>query len=151
MIKEEVKKLFEKFSKGEISGLGFDKAYELIQELHKKIGIHQQTKQDFVQEFAKLDFDGDEKVTERELINYELRQLYYQEILLIGICWIGQCIDTNTIDPKTKQRILQGVEDKPDKDGNTFYPWFEVTYLGEPICINEYGTDIASGPNTHVM
>ena len=44
-------------------------------------------------EFAKLDFDGDEKVTLQEMMNFELRRLCQEEILLVGICWVGHCID----------------------------------------------------------
>lgn len=67
----------------------------------KETNHNPQSKQDFIQEFAKLDFDGDEKVSLQELINYELRMLYRKEILLIGICWVGRCIgpETLVIDP----------------------------------------------------
>jgi Ca2+-binding EF-hand superfamily protein len=106
-IKREIHKLFEKATDGGRSTeLDFNKAYKLIQELHKTTGTHPQTKEDFIQEFAKLDFDGDEKVTEEELINYELRQLYCQEILLIGICWVGHTINEHTKDPTSKECIL---------------------------------------------
>ena len=36
-------------------------------------------------------------------------------------------------------------------DESTFYPWFELNHLGQPICLNEYATHIASGSNTHVI
>ena len=105
-IKDKVSKLWESYAKAETE-IGYDAAYRLTEALHKEIGTHAQTKEDFVQEFAKLDFDGDEKVTKDELVNYELRQLYCQEILLIGICWIGYTVTDETPDPdKVTEKIL---------------------------------------------
>ena len=43
-------------------------------------------------------------------------------------------------------KIKPSLEDK-----TTYLPWFELNHLGQPICLNEYATEIASGPNTHII
>lgn len=40
---------------------------------------------------------------------------------------------------------------KQGEDESEYFPWFELDFLGQPICINEYATDIASGENTHII
>ena len=47
LIKEETTRLFDVYTRGENDELSFEKAYELLQELHKKTGTRAQTKQDF--------------------------------------------------------------------------------------------------------
>ena len=44
------------------------------------------------------------------------------------------------------------IDNLKGKDGSPFVPYYELTYYGQPICINEYATEIAAqGPNTHVI
>ena len=113
------------------------------------MGNAEQTKEQFQDSFSKLDFDGDEQVTLEEMINYEMSRIYRQELLMVGICWIGRCLDPDVTQHKN---IMEGkYEDKPSFDGTSYYPWFELNHIGQPICINEYATSIAEGQNTHVI
>ena len=82
--------------------------------------------------------------------NYEIDRLERQELLLVGLCWIGRSLDP---DNGKHKAIMEGKYEakRSAVDGSEFYPWFELNHLGQPICLNEYATDIASGPNTHVM
>ena len=36
-------------------------------------------------------------------------------------------------------------------DDSIFYPQFELSHKGEPVCINEYAARIAQGKSTHVI
>ena len=77
------------------------------------------------------------------MINYVMECLERQEILLIGIVWIGH---TLTPDIYAHQQIIEDIgvkEFKSDIDGSSYYRRFELNHLGQPICINEYSTRIA--------
>ena len=52
--------------------------------------LNEQTKSKFTDDFARLDFDGDDDVTLTEMIRYEQARLQYQQLFLAGICWIGR-------------------------------------------------------------
>ena len=51
------------------------------------------TQETFDQEFAKLDFDGDGEISMAEMLNFIDRRLNRQELLLIGVYWIGHCLN----------------------------------------------------------
>ena len=73
---------------------------------------------------------------------------------MISIVWIG-----HTLNPVYHFDILESLVKgnfvKNGHDGSinypTIYPWFELTCQGEPICINEYATRIASEKCNYVI
>ena len=51
------------------------------------------TQETFDEEFARLDYDGDEEISLQEMINFIEKRLNRQELLLFGVYWIGHCIN----------------------------------------------------------
>ena len=68
-----------------------------------------------------------------------------ERILLIGIYWIGFTINEygdlqdHLKDSKDAKENGFNVTEEGD-DGSVFVPHYEMTSLGQPICINEYAT-----------
>ena len=99
-----------------------------------------------------LDLDGDDQISLDEMLIFENNRQKIKEILLIGIYWIGHYLT-----PEADMDILSYFKDKiPIEslgvDDSEFFPQYELTHLGQPICINEYATEIAAqGPQTHVI
>ena len=84
------------------------------------------------------------------MTNFELRRLFKKEILLVGICWVGHCIDPIL---QRNEKIIKGKIERSQtvEFGSDFYPWFELNHLGQSICLNEYATNIALGKHTHII
>ena len=51
------------------------------------------TQEHFEEELATLDFDGDEEISMAETVNFIHKRLNRQELLLIGVYWIGHCLN----------------------------------------------------------
>ena len=67
-------------------------------------------------------------MTLEEMINYEMKRIETQELLLVGICWVGHCLDLNLTQHRN---IIEGkYEYKPSLDDSSYYPWFEVNHIG---------------------
>ena len=88
-----VKAVFDEYikSKGQI-GLDFNQAFECSNKIATQLGEPKLSKREFKDVFAKLDFDGNEEVELEEMINYVTECLERQEILMIGIVWIGHTL-----------------------------------------------------------
>ena len=96
-------------------------------------------KQQVIEELAKLEEKAD--IFEEEKLKGERFGVF-----AIGIVWIGHTLNT---DIDKHNDILKRLRvTKPDPD---YVQWYELTSLGEPICVNEYATSIASRPSTHVL
>ena len=119
---------------------------------HKARGEY--TLEEFNKDYEKLDWDADDKVTFKEIKSFGFDRPEAQEKLVVSIVWIG-----HTLNPEYHSDILKNLVRgnfvKKGKDGSTMYPtiypWFELTCQGEPICVNEYATRIASDRFTHVI
>ena len=53
------------------------------------------TKGEFKKCIAKIDFDGDELITLKEMLDFVSKTIYRQEIMMVGIYWIGWSVDPN--------------------------------------------------------
>ena len=119
------------------------------------------TKELFEEEFAKLDFNADKLVSLSDLKKHGMLKREQQENLAIGIVWIGHTLNPCYLPHRTILDKLITYEENHENTGRTdesrhsdessFYPWFELNQLGEPICLNEYTCRIATGSNTHVI
>ena len=71
--------------------------------------------------------------------------------LLVGIYIVGHTLsDMHGEDKKILKKKGLYIEEE-GADGSKFENHYELTNAGQPICINEYATRIAEGPNTHVL
>ena len=68
-------------------------AYNCINDIFEELGEQPITESEFNKLQAAIDFDGDEKFTLKEVKDFISRFINRQEILLIGIYWIGWSID----------------------------------------------------------
>lgn len=108
------------------------------------------THEKFEQEFAKLDYDGDEEITMVEMANFIQKRLYRQELLLIGVYWIGHCL--NPKEEQHKHKIKKMLTRKySDIDQTRIHPWYEINVEGYPSCLNDHLIQVANGENTHVL
>ena len=101
--------------------------------------------------FAKLDCDGDEKISLSEMVEFEQERRKGDSKLLVAIHWIGHTIsDQYTADEKILEQkdLLVKAE---GTDGSEFTNQYELTNSGHAVCINEHATHIAEGKNTHVI
>ena len=99
---------------------------------------------------ASFDENGDGEMDLMEMIEFENDRQKIKSLLAVGICWIGFHLTPSADMAVIKENKL--VATHTGEDGSEFYPHYELTSKGEPICINEYATKIASqGPNTHVI
>ena len=74
-----------------------------------------------------------------------------EETLAIGIAWIGHKLLAD-YEPHKRILAMHGVSlPATSPDDTDFYPQYELTIFGQPICLNEYATSIATGPSTHVL
>ena len=105
VVKAEMTTLFKEIAKDK-EELTEKEAYELSVKLRERLNRPKISVVEFREEFAKIDYDGDGKLTLKELIDCEVRQLFRKDLLLIGICWIGRCVDDETTDPHTGLPIL---------------------------------------------
>lgn len=69
--------------------------------------------------------------------------------LLVGIFWIGHTLQADKfLELKKFGLFHEGLGD----DNSSFYPQYELSKDGKPICINERASKIASaGPHTLVL
>ena len=68
-----------------------------------------------------------------------------KSLLVVGIYWVGF-----QLTPSADMVLIK--ENKMIYDENGFTPQYELTCRGEPICINEYATEIGNaGSHTHVI
>ena len=80
-----------------------------------------------------------------------------REDLVIGIAWIGHTLGPEYALHKNiiKEAIRFKEESKPEVSAlenlQENYPWFELTHLGEPICLNERLCKLSSGKGVHVL
>lgn len=110
--------------------------------------------------FAKLDCDGDEKISLSEMVEFEHERRKGDSKLLVAIHWIGHTIldpcgsESNSLKYTADEKILDqnGLLIKAEgTDGSKFANQYELTNSGHAICINEHATHIAEGENTHVI
>ena len=80
------------------------------------------------------------------------------ENLVIGIAWIGHTLDPHyaphrkIIDEKVSFKEKNDAEASSiGCDDSDIYPWFELTYLGEPICMNEHLCELSAGERINVL
>ena len=92
--------------------------------------------------FSKIDFNDDKKVSYDEIMAQGMHQRI-EENLVIGIAWIGHTLDPH-YNPHRKiidEAVIYEESESDDSDyfseQTKIYPWYELTYLGEPICLNE--------------
>ena len=64
---------------------------KILQELHDK----KMTAEVFDREFARLDYDGDAMISQKEMVDFIYERLNRQEVLLVGVYWIGYCLNPN--------------------------------------------------------
>ena len=108
------------------------------------------TREKFEEEYAKLDFDGDEEISMTEMTNFIQKRLYRQELLLIGVYWIGHCF--NPKEEQHKQELKRKLTRTYSKvDQTKIHPWYEINVEGYPTCLNEHLIQVAKGKNTHVL
>ena len=73
------------------------------------------------------------------------------ELLLIGICWVGQKLQCGyKVHTDITEKLGSLIWPKGTDDSD-YLPYYELTSLGEPICLNEYATRIAGNEATHVI
>ena len=77
------------------------------------------------------------------MINYTIECLEQQEILLVGIIWIGHTLQSDMYSHKQIMDEIGIKEIKSEIDGSEYFPRFELNHLGQAICINEYSARIA--------
>ena len=81
------------------------------------------------------------------MIDFEHYRQKGNDVLAVGIYWIGHLL-TPTRNPELLEEVMEQPVDKIDNlkgiDGSPFVPHYELTYYGQPICINEYATEIAA-------
>ena len=80
--------------------------------------------------------------------NFVTDCLDHQDIMLISIVWIGYLLNPKYEEHEVliQQKCTPEVSEAVD-----YYPQFELTCLGEAICLNEYATRIARGHHTNVL
>ena len=127
------------------------------------------TRQEFEAEYGKLDHDDDGFIDMAEVKRYGLDEAALVEHLGIGIVWVGYSLNPNyqqhksilkdlikCPEAKVEAEVISSNPNEEDQlipeDKSSFYPWTELTYKGEPICINEYATRIAkTSESAHVI
>ena len=85
---------------------------------------------------------------------FETDRLNKAEDLVIAIYWIGYHIRSETIQKDLfLQNYFRSKNLYPDSNStdSKFFEHFELTFDGQPICLNEYATWIAEESNTHVI
>ena len=95
--------------------------------------------------------NNDEEVCLQEMINFDFESRKSFEDFVIAIYWIGYNVNHDHLSKcnKLKQRFEKaGLLSFGD---NKLFRQFELTYEGNPICINDYANWIAEEPNTHVI
>ena len=103
-------------------------------------------------EIEKLDFNADNQVDYEEITKMGMHKRV-KEDLAVGIAWIGHTLNPDYKPHKDiiKQKVnfqmmtLDGNESE-EESSSKMYPWFELTYYGEPICLNEYLCEAANYP-----
>ena len=129
--------------------LNFDQAWDATNALARETGMVTKTEKQMRDAFAKLDYDGDESVTLAEMIEFERDRQKEENVLLIGIYWIGHTLQEDYDAGVMEELDLLKEEER--EDGSKLKLQYEVTCLGQPICINEYATQIAGGAHTYVV
>ena len=107
------------------------------------------TREQMMDSFAKLDYDGDEAIALSEMVEFERGRQNEESLLLVGIYWIGHALQVDF-----DQELIEGQKllvEEEARDDSKFVPHYEMTSRGQPICINEYATEIAEGKHTHVI
>ena len=80
-----------------------------------------------------------------------------KEDLAVGIAWIGHTLDPEyqphkeIIEEKIDYKGDGASSDSEAGDPSSMYPWFELTYYGEPICLNEHLCELAAFEHVHVL
>ena len=73
-------------------------------------------------------------------------------MFLITIIWIGYALFPDFAEHQKIIKKKENLSPKESKvDGSTYFGHLELTCEGEPICINEHATKIASVKNVHVL
>ena len=86
------------------------------------------------------------------MVDYQMERLNNDDFFLISIYWIGYTLQPDLQLEFLKQQNLVFPELGLGKDQSRFYAQYELTKDAEPICINEYATQIASaGDHTLVL
>ena len=82
-----------------------------------------------------------------------------REDLVIAIAWIGHTLDPDydphrkIIDDSIEYREASINHDQLEepKKPSQVYAWYELTHLGEPICLNEHLCEISKAEGVHVL
>ena len=80
-----------------------------------------------------------------------------REDLVIGIAWIGHTLDPDyephkkIISESIDYKAAPNTKVQNSTNASEIYPWFELTHLGEPICLNEHLCEISKGEGVHVL
>ena len=107
-------------------------------------------------EIDKLDYNADNKVDFEEIMRMGMHKKV-KEDLAVGIAWIGHTLDPDykphkeIIKERIKLQTAHEISDSEDDSNSKMYPWFELTYYGEPICLNEYLCEAANYPQVHIL
>ena len=129
--------------------LNFDQAWDCTNRLARETGMVTKTEKQMRDAFAKLDYDGDEIITLAEMIEFERDRQNEENVLLIGIYWIGHNLQEDYDEDVMEELDL--LKEEKREDGSKLKLQYEVTCIGQPICINEYATQIAGGDHTYVV
>ena len=103
----------------------------------------------------KIDINADKKVSFEEIHEQGMDQRI-EENLAIGIAWIGHTLDPHY---QPHQKIIDEVVKYPSsldsesemEDNSEIYPWYELTHLGEPICLSEHLSELTEDKQIHII
>ena len=102
---------------------------------------------------ARIDLDNNDEITLEEMIAFDRDMQSSYDDLVIAIYWVGFAIKEDDLitNPDYWEEFKTTLELNETAKDSELYRHFEITYDGQPLCINEYATWIAEESNTHVI
>ena len=131
----------------------FDQSRDIANHMQKLRGEPNYHFEVFKDMKARIDLDNNDEITLEEMIAFDRDMQSSYDDLVIAIYWVGFAIKEDDLitNPDYWEEFKTTLELNETAKDSELYRHFEITYDGQPLCINEYATWIAEESNTHVI